>query len=132
MIKVPVEQYLKDLAAFSWTYFHHLVVGASTNPTLVKADPSLLCSVKITPINGLVGNVYVKFHNTSVAPVAGSTPVVKTVGVPAGGTGVPVFEEFSSPILFDKGLAYTVTKGILDDNASVCVASDCVVDLTYR
>ncbi len=132
MITVPVDQYLKDLASFTWTFLHRRFATADLNPTLIKADPALLYSISITPISGMAGELFVKFHNTSVAPVGGSTPVVKTVKIITNANPVPVIQEFSSPILFDRGLAYTVTKGILDDNTTVCVANDAIIEIGYR
>lgn len=60
---------------------HHLITAASANPGTVKASPGNLRSVHI--FNPGTAPIYVKFHDTSGSPTAG-TGVVYAVGCQAG------------------------------------------------
>ena len=127
MFRIPLDQYLKDLASFNWVFPHHRVSQGNSDAVLVKGDPALFFGGNFTNKNAAF--VYVKLHNTSVSPVAGSTPVTKTIGIPPGQT-LPMNPP--EPILFYNGLAYTIVTGLVDSDATSVVAGDVVFDLEYR
>jgi hypothetical protein len=112
-----------DLGACSTA---HLVAAATTNPTSVKASAGLLVGVRI--FNLRATPIYVKFHNTAGAPVAG-VGVVYTVAVQAGMSRdvlIPFGRYFST------GIAFTIVTGIADADANAVAANDCVVDVEYN
>jgi len=127
MLKIPFEQYVKDLASFNWVFPYHRVSQGQADATLVKGDPTLFFGGLFTNKNAAF--VYVKIHNTSVAPVAGSTPIAKTIGVPPGQT---ISFNPSVPLLLDKGFAFTLVTGLVDNDATAVPAGDVVIDLEYR
>ena len=127
MLKIPVEQYLKDLAAFTWVQTHHHMSRADTNICLVKADPALFFGVIAFNVNAATR--YLKLYNTSVLPLAGSTPVARTIAIPPNSL---VNVSFASPALFDKGLAFSLNTGISDSSSTSIAADDIVIDIAYR
>lgn len=104
----------------------HLVSAATTNANNIKASAGQLFGLVI--FNNAAYPIYVKFHNTAVAPTAG-IGVVKTVGVQAGLALV-----YANPngIAFSTGIAITIVKGITDADATAVALSDCVVDVEYK
>jgi len=127
MLKIPFDQYLKDLAAFTWSLVHHRISQGLGDPVLIKGDPALFLGGNFTNKNAAF--VYLKLHNTSVSPVAGSTPIHKTIGIPPGQT---IVHNPPSAILFDKGLAYTLVTGLADTDGTPVTAGDVVLDFEYR
>jgi hypothetical protein len=103
----------------------HLVAGASTNATSVKASAGQIYGWSI--YNNAAYPIYVKFHNTAGTPTAGSG-VVQTVGVQAG-TQVNVFNTQGIP--FATGIGLTIVKDLADAGATAVAASDCVADVFY-
>lgn len=107
-----------------WVY--HVVAAATTNTANIKSTPGQVFGVNV--FNKADYPIYVKLHNTSGTPTAGSG-VVFTVGVQAGLSGIvplPLGIEFST------GIGISIVKGILDNDTTVLVAQDCVVDVSYK
>lgn len=129
MLKIPVDQYLKDLATYTWTFNHHKESQANTNPTLVKADPALLFGICITNNSGQT--VYIKLYNTSVLPQAGAVPVALTYNAVALALAPCQPLRFDSPLLFDKGLAYTLTNNPADTDTAA-ISTGVSIDVQYR
>lgn len=127
MIAVPVEQYLKDLAAVNWCYNYHRVSTPDTNVEMIKADPSLIFGWTI--FNNAAYPIYVKLFNTSVATAVGANRVHKTIGVEANKSNV---FDCSSPIILDRGLCIAIVKDLADSGLTPVLANDCVVDIHYR
>ena len=103
----------------------HLVSAANTNPTSVKASAGQVYGWSI--YNNATYPVYVKFHNTSGTPTAGSG-VVQTVGIQSG-TQINVFNTHGIP--FATGIGLTIVKDLADAGTTAVAASDCVVDIFY-
>jgi hypothetical protein len=96
-----------------------LTAAATTNPTIAKNSAGTLR--QITGYNAAAYPVYLKTHNTNVAPVAGTTPVRHTFMLPSL-TGFSLDRND----YFPTGIAYTLTKGIADNDTTVLVAGDIV------
>jgi hypothetical protein len=105
---------------------YHVVSAGSTNVANIKASAGQVYS--ITVYNNAAYPVYVKLHNTSGTPTAGSG-VVRTVGVPAGGGN-----NWNSDIgvAFSSGIGISILKDITDAGTTAVLASDCVVDVMYK
>jgi len=103
----------------------HLVSAGSTNATVVKASAGRLLGWAIT--NSSAAWKYVKLHNQTTTPTAGSG-VVQTIGVPPNGV-----REFASEggIAFTTGIALTTVTGIADADATAVTASDLAIDIFY-
>lgn len=121
---VPID--VNDPSKARWAFTHHNPLTNSSNPTLIKAEPTLLYGISIVQAS-VAG--YLKIHDTSLSPLAGSTPVFRTLRIT---TSVSPFSHiFNPPLLLEKGLAYTVTGGISDNDSSI-VDTQAVVDISYR
>lgn len=105
---------------------YHVVAAASTNTANIKASAGQVYGWAI--FNAAAYNVYVKLHNTSGTPTAGSG-VIKTIGVPAGG-GNNI--DLSKGIAFGTGIGISIVKDIADAGTTAVAASDCVVDIHYK
>jgi hypothetical protein len=104
----------------------HVVSAATTNPTVIKASSGRLLGWCLT--NNAAAKVYVKFHNQTTSPTAG-TGVVRSVGIPAGGTVVFTLE---GGIEFTTGIAMTIVTGAADSDATAVAANDVVGDIFYK
>jgi hypothetical protein len=103
----------------------HLVSAATTNPTVVKAGAGRLLGYVLT--NNAASKVYVKFHNQTTAPTAG-TGVVRSVGIPAGGT---VTFSLEGGIAFSTGIALTTVTGAADADNTAVALNDIVGDIFF-
>ncbi len=105
---------------------YHVVAAASTNTANIKTSAGQVYGWAI--FNAAAYNVYVKLHNTSGTPTAGSG-VIKTIGVPAGG-GNNI--DLSKGIAFGTGIGISIVKDIANAGTTAVAASDCVVDIHYK
>jgi len=103
----------------------HLVSAATTNPTVVKAGAGRLLGFVLT--NNAAAKVYVKFHNQTTAPTAG-TGVVRSFGIPAGGT---ITFSLEGGIAFSTGIALTTVTGAADADATAVALNDIVGDIFF-
>jgi hypothetical protein len=103
----------------------HIVSAASTNATVVKAGAGRLLGVVLT--NNAASKVYVKFHNQTTTPTAGSG-VVRSFGIPAGGT---LAFSLEGGIAFSTGIALTTVTGAADSDNTAVAANDIVGDVFF-
>jgi len=103
----------------------HLVSGASTNATVAKAGAGRLLGFVLT--NNAGAKVYVKFHNQTTTPTAGSG-VVRSFGIPAGGT---ITFSLEGGIAFSTGIAFTTVTGAADADTTAVAANDIVGDIFW-
>lgn len=103
-----------------------VISAATTNATSVKASAGVLTTLHA--INTSASWRYLKFHNVSAAPTAGSG-VVATYGIPPGG-GVTM--TFPSGMGFSTGIGITITGGIAAADTTAIAASEVAVTLTYH
>jgi hypothetical protein len=105
---------------------YHVVAAASTNTANIKNAAGQLYGVHA--FCNAAYAVHVKFHNTSGTPTAG-TGVVRTVSCQSGQRADLVFPQ---GIAFSTGIGISIVKLIADNDTTVLVASDCVVDVDYK
>lgn len=103
----------------------HLVSAASTNATVAKAGAGRLLGFVLT--NNAAAKVYVKFHNQTTTPTAG-TGVVRSFGIPAGGT---ITFSLEGGIAFSTGIAFTTVTGAADADTTAVAANDIVGDIFW-
>ena len=103
----------------------HLVSAASTNATVAKASAGRLLGFVLT--NNAAAKVYVKFHNQTTTPTAG-TGVVRSFGIPAGGT---ITFSLEGGIAFSTGIAFTTVTGAADADTTAVAANDIVGDIFW-
>jgi hypothetical protein len=103
----------------------HLVSAATTNPTVVKASAGRLLGFVLA--NNAATMVYVKFHNQTTAPTAG-TGVVRSVGIPPSRT---VTFSLEGGIAFSTGIALTTVTGAADSNSTAVALNDIVGDIFF-
>lgn len=104
---------------------HHIVATASTNASVVKASAGRVLGYCLS--NTTAAWVYVKFHNQTTAPTAGSG-VVMTVGIPPNGKA-----ECAIPqgIGFGTGIGRTIVTGAADADATAVAANAVVGDVFF-
>ena len=103
----------------------HLVSAATTNPTVVKASAGRLLGYVLA--NNAATMVYVKFHNQTTTPTAG-TGVVRSVGIPAGRT---ITFSLEGGIAFSTGIGLTTVTGAADANNTAVALNDIVGDVFF-
>lgn len=105
---------------------YHKVAAASANAANIKSSAGQVFGIDV--FNNTTYPVYVKLHNTSGTPTAGSG-VVRTFGVQAGVRGTAVFP---LGLAFSAGIGISIVKDIADAGTTAVAASDCVVDIDYK
>jgi len=105
---------------------YHLVSGASTNATNIKASAGQVYGWYIYNSNAAARKV--AFHNTAGTPTAGSG-VVSALVIPAGGAANV---EFSNGIAFSTGIAITTVTGLPDSDSTGVAANDLVINIFYK
>lgn len=105
---------------------YHAVSAGSTNAANIKASAGRVTGWVI--FNNADYPIYVKFHNTSGSPTAGSG-VVYTIGVQSGSH---VNFDDDDGLAFATGIGISIVKGITDADATAVLASDCVVNVNYK
>lgn len=107
----------------------HLVSAASTNATNVKASAGqVFC---ITAFNLNASPRYLKFHNTSGTPTAGSG-VTDTYMIPGNAVGAGVVINIDKGVAFATGIGISIVTGITDADATAVAASEIVVNIYYK
>ena len=103
----------------------HVVAAATTNPTIIKASAGKVLGWYFA--NTTAAWVYVKLHNQTTAPTAG-TGVVRTIAVPPNG----ISQFFSEGgITFATGIGMTVVSGAADTDATAVTAAAVVGELIW-
>ena len=103
----------------------HIVSAATTNATLVKSTAGKVLGWYFA--NPTAAWVYVKLHNQTTAPTAGSG-VVRTIAVPPNG----ISQFFSEGgITFATGIGMTVVSGAADTDATAVTAAAVVGELIW-
>lgn len=105
---------------------YHLISAATTNANNVKASAGQVYGWAIT--NNSNGWRYVKLHNTSGTPTAGSG-VIYTIGLPPGG-GSNISLEMG--LAFATGIGITIVTDITDAGTTAVGASEVNVNLFYK
>lgn len=104
---------------------YHLISANTTNAAVVKASAGRLIGWSV--YNDNAATRYVKFHNQTTTPTAGSG-VVMTLAIPS-----KQVREMQLPggIGFATGIAITTTTGIADNDSAAVAANDLSIDLFY-
>lgn len=103
----------------------HIVSGASTNATVVKAGAGRVLGWSLANTNAAWR--YVKLHNQTTTPTAGSG-VVRTIAIPPNGVSNFTLE---GGIAFATGIALTTVTGATDADATAVGANDIIGDLFF-
>lgn len=99
----------------------NFVAAGSTNAAVLKASAGRLLGFVLT--NNATAVRYVKFHNQTTTPTAG-TGVVQTYGIPPNGGTITL--SVPGGIGFGTGIAYTTTTGAAASDATAVTANDIV------
>lgn len=104
----------------------HLVSGASTNATNIKASAGQVGGWYIYNSNASARKV--AFHNTAGTPTAGSSVFFSVVIPPSSAANV----EFANGIAFSTGIAITTVTGIADSDSTSVGANDLLINIFYK
>jgi hypothetical protein len=104
----------------------HLVSGASTNATNVKASAGQVYGWFIYNSNAAARKV--AFHNSAGTPTAGASIFFAIVIPPTSAANV----EYTTGIAFGTGIAITTVTDLTDAGATAVAASDLIINLFYK
>ena len=105
----------------------HTVSAGSTNATSTKASAGQVYHVCVN--SAAAYPVYLKLFNKASAPTVGTDTPVKILEAQAG---VPICLASEEGFAFATGIAWALTKGIADADATAVLASDATVELAYK
>jgi hypothetical protein len=107
-----------------------LIAAANTNATLVNSGPGVITAIHA--INVAAGVKYLKFYDTAKLPVAGSGTPVRRYAIPTvATTGAGFVLCPAIPLRFVNGIAFTITGGQADSDATNLAAGDVTLTLEY-
>lgn len=119
--------YLSPNASYGSSSFYHEVCEASTNGTLVKNSACNLNDIVVS--NAAASARFLKIYNKATAPTVGTDVPIRTVRIPADTTLSLNFGTFG--IRLSTGLAFAVTAGMADTDATAVGANEVIVDMSY-
>jgi hypothetical protein len=105
-----------------------LVSAATTNATSVKNSAGQLYNVQAFNTNASAR--YLKLYNKASAPTVGTDTPVATWLIPPGASGFVI--EIANGLAFALGIAFAITVGMADNDATAIGAGDVVVNLQYK
>lgn len=105
----------------------HTVSAGSTNATSLKASAGQVYEVCAN--SNAAYPVYLKLYNKASAPTVGTDTPVKVIEAQAG---VPACMRTEEGFAFGTGIAWAMTKGIADADATAVLASDATVEIGYK
>lgn len=105
----------------------HRISTADTNVANIKASAGQVYGYDIS--NNTASWRYVKLHNNSGTPTAGSG-VVRTIGVPPNGKAV--YHDPEGIAAFATGIAMTAVAGAADNDTAAVGASELTIDIDYK
>lgn len=103
----------------------HLIAAATTNATIVKASAGRVLGWSLGNTNAAWR--YVKLHNQTTTPTAGSG-VVRTIAIPPNGVSNVTLE---GGIAFSTGIGLTTVTGSADADATAVGAGDIIGELFF-
>jgi hypothetical protein len=103
----------------------HLIAAGTTNPTVVKAGAGRVLGWSLANTNAAWR--YVKLHNQTTTPTAGSG-VVRTIAIPPNGVSNFSLE---GGIAFSTGIALTTVTGSADADTTVVGAGDIIGEIFF-
>lgn len=106
---------------------YHLVSAASTNAANIKSSAGQIYA--ITAFNTNASARYIKFHNTSGTPTAGSG-VTDSFLIPGNSSGLVI--NFDKGIAFSTGIGITLTTGMGDSDTGAVAATEILVNVYYK
>lgn len=100
--------------------------AATTNATLVKNAAGNLFAARLFNTAGALR--YMKFYDKASSPTVGSDTPLFILPLPPGGG---FSELFALPVPFATGIAYAITAGVADSDATAVSANDVVGFIQY-
>lgn len=105
----------------------HVVAAASTNATSLKASAGQVYDVCVN--SNASYPVYFKLYNKASSPTVGTDVPVRIVQAQAG---VPSCIKTEEGYAFATGIAWSLSKGITDADATAVLISDATVEISYK
>jgi hypothetical protein len=105
----------------------HTVAAASTNATSTKGAAGQVYEACLNTVAAYP--VFLKLYNKATAPTVGTDTPVKVIQAQAG---VPACMRTEEGFAFGTGIAWALTKGITDADATAVLVSDGTVELSYK
>lgn len=113
---------------------YHLQSAATTNASNVKSSPGQLYGVQATN-KSTTSAAYVRLFNKASAPTVGTDTPVKTITLPAASSAIqPTVVIFQQPIgiVFPTGIAFAITGGSADLDATAVAAGDVILEIDFK
>jgi hypothetical protein len=105
----------------------HVVAAASTNATSLKASAGQVYDACVN--SNATYPVYFKLYNKASAPTVGTDVPVRIVQAQAG---VPSCIKTEEGYAFSTGIAWSLSKGITDADATAVLISDATVEISFK
>lgn len=111
-----------------YTTAYSSLSSADTNLTLVRHGPGVLASIAAFNLSESVR--YLKFYDIESLPLASGTGTpLRRFAIPASTTGKGFVYSPAIPIDFYRGLAFTITGGVADNDSTSVSVNDVILTL---
>lgn len=109
---------------------HKLISAGSTNATSVKGSAGQVYLINCINLNAAVR--YLKFYNKATAPTVGTDVPVYTFAIPGNTAGAGLIVSIPTGLEFATGIAYALTTGAADADASGVAANELIVNIAFK
>ena len=113
-------------------YFYHPTGASNQDSTSVKASAATLYGIQVS--NNSSTAAYLKLYNKASGPTSSDTPI-KVIPIPANSTAANLAGTVSNfgpqGVAFGTGLAFRVSTGIADNDATAVVSGAILINMDY-
>jgi len=106
-----------------------LTAANTTNATLVKAAPGIITAIQCINVNAAVR--YLRLYDMNRVPVAGAGTPERKYAIPGNAAGAGFVLAPAIPMQFISGIAFTLTTGVADNDATALTANDVILTIEY-
>lgn len=110
------------------TPYSYIAAGAANQDSqVVKAAPTRLRGLSLHNPSAAIR--YVKVYDKATGPTSADTPVMR---FPLAASGGGLAREYNGAVPFANGLAFRITTGAADSDATAATANDVIVNFEYE
>ena len=106
-----------------------LLSAATTNAASVKTSAGQVYNIQAFNTNAASPR-YLKLYNKASAPTVGTDTPIKTILIPANGSGVVI--EISNGLACSTGIAFAITGGVADSDTTAIGANEVIVNIDWK
>jgi hypothetical protein len=120
---------VQDRSGTATPYSYISAASANQDSQVVKASAGLVYAIQVFNINAAAR--YLKVYDKATAPTSADTPV-KRILIPASGGGGSGGIQIPGGMVFGSGIAFRLTTGIADADATAVASAEILVNIDWK